>query len=120
LLLFQQALNISQLWNIEQIRNAIALLMTRQNLMRDEGAHLWLEATLIEIVPTTKGSPQSQPWKDWKTAQDAINWAKEQLPHLTQTQLQEHWQKLTPINGKKAPAWVEAVQKLQQKQLQQA
>ncbi|MFQ4144000.1 helix-turn-helix transcriptional regulator [Chlorogloeopsis sp. ULAP02] len=46
--------------------------------------------------------------------------AVQELPHLTQAQLQEHWQKLTPINGKKAPAWVEAVQKLQQKQLQQA
>ncbi|MBD2597310.1 DNA polymerase III subunit gamma/tau [Nostoc spongiaeforme FACHB-130] len=117
---WEELISISQLWNIDQIRNAIVILMARQNLMRDEDAHLWLEATLIEIVPTNKGSHQSQPWKDWKTAQDAINWGKEQLPHLTQAQLQEHWQKLTPINGKKAPAWVEAVQKLQQKQLQQA
>ncbi|MFN6559532.1 MAG: hypothetical protein RMY28_006960 [Nostoc sp. ChiSLP01] len=67
--------------------DAIATLIARQNLMRDEDAHLWLEATLIEIVPTNKGSHQSQPWKDWKTAQDAINWGKEQLPHLTQAQL---------------------------------
>ncbi len=94
--------------------------MARQNLMRDENAHLWMEATIIEIVQTTKSSSQTQPWKDWKTAQDAINWAKEQLPHLSQTQLEEHWQKLTPINGKKALVWVEAIQKLQQTQLQQA
>ena len=116
---WKELTTISKSWSINHIHNAIALLMARQNLMRDEGAHLWLEATLIEIVPTTS-SPQTQPWKDWKTAQDAINWAKEQLPHLTQAQLQEDWQKLTPINGKKAAAWVEAIQKLQQTQLQQA
>jgi DNA polymerase-3 subunit gamma/tau len=102
---------ISKSWSINHIHSAIALLMARQNLMRDESAHLWLEATFIEIVPTTKSN--YQPWKDWKTAQDAINWAKEQLPHLSQAQLQEHWQKLTPINGKKAPAWVQLVEKLQ-------
>jgi DNA polymerase III subunit gamma/tau len=106
---------ISQLWSTTSIQSSIALLMARQNLMRDEAAHLWLEATLIEIVPTKKNS--LQPWKDWKTPQDAINWAKEQLPQMTQAQLQEHWQELTPINGKRAPAWVEAVQKLQQRQL---
>lgn len=111
---------ISKSWSVNHIHSAIALLMARQNLMRDENAHLWMEATIIEIVQTTKSSSQTQPWKDWKTAQDAINWAKEQLPHLSQTQLQEHWQKLTPINGKKALVWVEVIQKLQQTQLQQA
>lgn len=111
---------ISKSWSVNHIHNAIALLMARQNLMRDENAHLWMEATIIEIVQTTKSSSQTQPWKDWKTAQDAINWAKEQLPHLSQTQLEEHWQKLTPINGKKALVWVEVIQKLQQTQLQQA
>ena len=111
---------ISKSWSVNRIHSAIALLMARQNLMRDENAHLWMEATIIEIVQTTKSSSQTQPWKDWKTAQDAINWAKEQLPYLSQTQLQEHWQKLTPINGKKALVWVEVIQKLQQTQIQQA
>lgn len=111
---------ISKSWSVNHIHSAIALLMARQNLMRDENAHLWMEATIIEIVQITKSSSQTQPWKDWKTAQDAINWAKEQLPHLSQTQLQEHWQKLAPINGKKALVWVEVIQKLQQTQLQQA
>jgi DNA polymerase III subunit gamma/tau len=108
---WRELTTISQSWNISQVQSAIALLMARQNLMRDEVAFLWLEASLIELVPAKIRN--SQPWKDWKTVQDAINWAKEQLPHLSQTQLQEHWQKLTPINGKKAPAWVELVQKLQ-------
>ncbi len=115
---YEELTTVSKSWSVSQIQSSIALLMARQNLMRDESAHLWLEASLIEMVPTTKGIPQ--PWKDWKTAQDAINWAHVQLPHLTQAQLQEHWLHLTPINGKKAPAWVEAVQKLQQTQLQQA
>ncbi|QDL12710.1 DNA polymerase III subunit gamma/tau (plasmid) [Brasilonema octagenarum UFV-E1] len=109
---WKELTTISKSWSINHIQSAIALLMARQNLMRDEGAHLWLQATLIEIVSTTS-SPQAQPWKNWKTAQDAINWGKEQLPHLSQAQLQEHWQKLTPINGKKAPAWVQLVEKLQ-------
>ncbi|WP_232224086.1 DNA polymerase III subunit gamma/tau [Mastigocladopsis repens] len=108
---WKELTTISKSWSINHIHSAIALLMARQNLMRDESAHLWLEATFIEIVPTTKSN--YQPWKDWKTAQDAINWAKEQLPHVSQAQLQEHWQKLTPINGKKAPAWVQLVEKLQ-------
>lgn len=114
---WEELKTISQLWSISQIQSASKLLMARQNLMKDEAANLWLEATFIELAPT---NTSYQPWKDWKTAQDAINWAKEQLPHLSQTQLEEHWTKLTPINGKKAPAWVEAIQKLQQSQLKQA
>jgi DNA polymerase III subunit gamma/tau len=114
---WEELKDISQLWSINQIQSASKLLMTHQNLMKDEAANLWLEATFIELAPT---NTSYQPWKDWKTAQDAINWAKEQLPHLSQTQLEEHWTKLTPINGKKAPAWVEAIQKLQQSQLKQA
>ncbi len=107
------------MWEITQIQASIALLMSRQQLMRDsEAAKLWLEATLIELS-NIKGA--KQPWTNWKTIQDAINWGKEQLPHLSQSELEMHWNNLTPIKGKKAPAWVQLVQKLQMKsQLQTA
>jgi DNA polymerase III gamma/tau subunit len=58
------------LWNVNQIQSAIALLMSRQNLMRDEAASLWLEATIIELTPVNKENPQ--PWESWKSPQDAM------------------------------------------------
>jgi DNA polymerase III subunit gamma/tau len=112
---------ISQSWSISQIQSAITLLMSRQNMMRDESAHLWLEATLIELVPPTPAPKEtSQPWKNWETHFCAIKWASEQLPHLTQNEIYDLWEKVTPINGKKAPAWVKAINSLQIHQLQQA
>lgn len=107
------------MWEITQIQASIALLMSRQHLMRDsEAAKLWLEATIIELS-NIKGI--KQPWSSWKTIQDAINWGKEQLPHLSQSELEIYWRNLTPVNGKLAPAWVQLVQKLQmESQLQTA
>ena len=108
---WSELITISQMWEIAQIQSSIALLMSRQNLMRDpDAARLWLEATLIELS-NIKGI--KQPWSSWKTVQDAMNWAKEQLPHLSQSELEQYWNDLTPIKGKKARAWVELVQKLQ-------
>lgn len=72
-----------------------------------------------EIADTLKawiGQPQkpqqSQPWKTWKSEQDAITWAKSQLQHMTDEQLQREFNSLNPANGKKAPAWVERVNAL--------
>ncbi|MBW4685648.1 MAG: DNA polymerase III subunit gamma/tau [Komarekiella atlantica HA4396-MV6] len=116
---WQELVTISQMWELTQIQASIALLMSRQQLMRDsEAAKLWLEATLIELSNIKE---EKQPWTNWKTIQDAINWGKEQLPHLSQSELERHWNNLTPIKGKKAPAWVQLVQELQMKsQLQTA
>lgn len=99
---------IAQLWSTSQIQSAIALLMSRQNLMRDEAASLWLEATIIELTPVKVENPQ--PWKDWKSPQDAIAWGKSNLPHLSQSEVEQHWNQLVPVNGKKAGAWVDFVQ----------
>ncbi|GAB1538380.1 hypothetical protein NUACC21_10400 [Scytonema sp. NUACC21] len=108
---WKELVTIAQMWESTQIQSSIALLMSRQNLMRDsEAAQLWLEATLIELSNLKK---TKQPWSRWRTIQDALNWGQEQLPHLSQSELEQHWNSLTPVQGKKAGAWVELVYKLQ-------
>lgn len=99
---------IAQAWSTAQIQSAIALLMSRQNLMRDEAASLWLEATIIELTPVKVET--SQPWKNWKSPQDAIAWGKSNLPNLSQSEVEQHWNQLVPVNGKKAGVWVDFVQ----------
>ncbi|MCP6761935.1 MAG: ATP-binding protein [Fischerella sp. CENA71] len=53
-------------------------------------------------------------WMLWKSEEDAIAWAVTQLPDITPQQLQEEFNKLSPSNGKKAPAWVERVMQLKE------
>lgn len=69
-----------------------------------------------EIADTLKawiGQPQqpqpTPPWKLWKSQEDAINWASEQLPNWDIDAIQEEFSELSPSNGKKAIAWVERV-----------
>lgn len=84
---------------------------------------LWLEITVLGLLPTAKppassitdtASPTSDtsPWSNWKTPADAISWAHQRLPYLSLEALQGKWNSLTPINGKKAPIWVEMIEKL--------
>ena len=116
---WSELITISQFWSINQIQSAITLLMSRQNIMRDEAAHLWLETTFIELSSSPKEN-NPKPWSNWKTVQDALNWAKEQLPYLTQSEISDLWEKVTPINGKRAPAWVKAINSLQKLELKKA
>jgi hypothetical protein len=51
-------------------------------------------------------------WKDWKTEEDAILWASEQLPNWDIEEIKAEFDELEATNGKKAPAWVERVQLL--------
>jgi hypothetical protein len=51
-------------------------------------------------------------WLNWKSENDAIAWAKSQLQHMNDEQLQREFNSLNPANGKKAPAWVERVNAL--------
>ncbi|MBD2772033.1 DNA polymerase III subunit gamma/tau [Iningainema tapete] len=110
---WKELVNIACTWEIKHIQSAISLVSSKYTLMRDNLAHLWLETTLIELAQIMETKTKEQPWANWKTIQDAINWSKEKLPHLSQSELEVHWNNLTPINGKKAPAWVQMVQKLQ-------
>jgi AAA domain len=53
--------------------------------------------------------PNQEPWKSWKTPENAITWASEQLPDWDIDAIQEEFNELKTNNGKKAPAWVEKV-----------
>ncbi|MBD2006467.1 MULTISPECIES: ATP-binding protein [Cyanophyceae] len=52
------------------------------------------------------------PWANWKSQEDALVWAGQELPDLSLEDLQAEWETLQPLNGKKAPAWVERVNQL--------
>lgn len=48
-------------------------------------------------------------WSSWRTPEDAIIWAGQQLPDWDLEEIKAEFDELTPTNGKKAPAWVEKV-----------
>lgn len=54
------------------------------------------------------------PWASWKSEDDAIVWAAQELPDLDIETLRSEFEKLIPANGKKAPAWVARVEELKQ------
>ncbi|MBW4499657.1 MAG: ATP-binding protein [Scytonema hyalinum WJT4-NPBG1] len=53
-------------------------------------------------------------WLLWKSEEDAIAWAATQLPEMSAEQLRQEFDKLSPSNGKKAPAWVAQVTELKE------
>jgi hypothetical protein len=57
-------------------------------------------------------TPVPEPWANWKSEDDAITWATQQLPFVSREELEASFAKLTPTNGKKAPAWVAKVQQM--------
>lgn len=87
---------------------------------------LWLEISVLGLLPSSLPTPASnttktlatiatvdrQPWSKWKTPDDALAWGQQQLPHFTIEALQSHWKSVKPVNGKKAVAWAEMIQKL--------
>lgn len=75
-----------------------------------------------DVADTLKawiGQPQqpqeTPPWKLWKSPEDAINWASEQLSDWDIDAIQEEFNELSPSNGKKAPAWVDRVMHLKER-----
>lgn len=50
----------------------------------------------------------------WKTPDDAIIWAAQQLPEWDLEKIQKEFNELPSTNGKKAPAWVDHVGKIAQ------
>ncbi|MFK0734231.1 MAG: ATP-binding protein [Gloeotrichia echinulata HAB0833] len=77
-----------------------------------------------EIADTLKawiGQPQQlqqpqpvPPWKSWKSQDDAIIWAAEQLPNWDIEEIRTEFSELKASNGKKAPAWVDRVIQLKE------
>lgn len=59
--------------------------------------------------------PTTPPWKTWKSPEDAMNWAIEQLPDWDIEEIYREFNELKADNGKKAPAWVERVMVLKDK-----
>lgn len=57
----------------------------------------------------------SEVWKQWKNPQDALLWARAQLPKMTREELQQEFLALRAVDGKKAPAWVARVNELMRK-----
>lgn len=53
-------------------------------------------------------------WTDWKTEEDALIWAGQQLPDIELEVLRHEFANLTPTNGKKAPAWVDRINELKE------
>jgi len=51
-------------------------------------------------------------WTDWKSPDDAIVWASEQLTTWDLEEIRKEFEELPATNGKKAPAWIERVAKL--------
>jgi hypothetical protein len=52
-----------------------------------------------------------QPWKNWSSSDDALNWAEKQLPDIQRDRLKTEFESLESNNGKKALAWVEYIKR---------
>ena len=68
----------------------------------------------LSIYETSPSAAVFAPWKDWDSEDDAIRWAAKQLPDIDLETLASEFAKITPTNGKKAPAWVERVMELKE------
>lgn len=58
----------------------------------------------MQITPTN-----DEVWRTWKSPTDALNWATKILPALTLKELQELFDSVPAVNGKKAHAFAEKV-----------
>ncbi|MEA5595688.1 hypothetical protein [Rivularia sp. UHCC 0363] len=56
----------------------------------------------------------SEIWRTWKNPEDAIAWAKNELPGSNEQWLISEMRQLAPINGKKAPAWVKKINEIKE------
>lgn len=65
-----------------------------------------------DVLSTPLPPSNTEIWKSWKNPNDAIAWAMNELPHLTEDQLLIEFNNLKPVNGKKAPVWFERVNEL--------
>ena len=76
----------------------------------------FLDETEVDSIPgATPQQPPQLPsnsrkiWGTWKTPENALAWASKILPDLTPKELQELFDSVPAINGKKATAFVEHV-----------
>ncbi len=81
--------------------------LAETQVMDESQAQPLAEATLEQ--PTQLMPATSEVWRTWKTPADALNWGATVLPDLTPAQLQELFDSVPAVNGKKAPAFVQKV-----------
>ncbi len=79
------------------------------------GATVDEDGNVVESVPPRRIElPEIglEPWRQWRSPEDAILWAESQLPHMSMDEIQAEFDALKAIEGKKAPAWVRRVNEL--------
>jgi hypothetical protein len=54
-----------------------------------------------------------QPWRNWYSSEDALDWAEKKLPDRSREQLEAEFNSLNSSNGKKATAWIEYIHELE-------
>lgn len=82
----------------------------------------FLDETEVDSIPNVQHQPtdsqppenDSQPWRAWKNPTDALEWARECLPHISVEQIKAQFETLDAPAGRKAPAWVARVNQLKQ------
>lgn len=50
-----------------------------------------------------------QPWKNWRSEQDAIKYAAIRYPNLSESEIVQRYQQIPSVNGRKAVEWVKEV-----------
>ncbi len=65
-------------------------------------------------TPVATTSVQNEVWRHWKSPEDAIAWAVQELPSHSPEYLQQEFTAMDASNGKKAVAWVKRVSELKQ------
>lgn len=68
---------------------------------------------IADILKNWIAVPQAL-WANWKSEEDAIVWAVKELADIDEETIRTEFTKITPTNGKKAPAWVERVMQLKE------
>ena len=123
---WQKLCQMAKLWELPSILKAQQHLRESEiQVKQSTQPQLWLEIAILGLLPGIKKTSMMEPiatsveskvaiWANWKKPSDAISWAHQELPHLSPETLQKYMNSLVPINGKKAPAWVDFVK--QQKQ----
>ncbi|MBN3948386.1 MAG: hypothetical protein HWQ38_18805 [Nostoc sp. NMS7] len=69
-----------------------------------------IDVEVVEVPAQAHILAAAPLWMDWKSPQDAIAWAIEKLPLVSEDQLWQQFNDLEPINGKKAPAWFSMIE----------
>lgn len=97
---------IKLVWNNQELLHIIKVITDKQHLVKGDLSELWIEAILIEIARVELHSRFFSICSSWKSVDDGIAWAKNELPRVD---IHSSWETIEPINGKKAPAWINFV-----------